>query len=186
MSRIQSFFIIIVQVHPHQPRKSILKSAESAEHYENEEYSSETEADQAQRESANRNSWEPHEMFRSRPAPISPSNLTFKPNQTENLSLPSPAIKKPSVTSAVSFQDSVFEDNDKTKLEPKKPSGPKKGDVDDPELSSNNDKNKSRKTLCFQNRKNILIACLGVVIMLLTISNILLALKSTNSEGNNY
>ena len=125
-------------------------------------------------------------MFRSRQAPVSPSKLSFKPNPTENLSLSSPAIKKTSVTSAVSFQDSVFEDNDKIKLEPKKPSGPEKGDADDPELSSKNEKNKSCKTLCFQKRKNILIACLGVVIMLLTTSNILLALKSTSSEGNNY
>lgn len=168
-----------------------MKSTESKEEFECEEYSSETEADQAQRESIKRTSWEPHEMFRSRgPSEINPDLTRFdsqksseKSGETRKRSNKrsrggSPGIlKKPSLTSTQSFPDSVFENNDESELEPNDLKN-KRGK--NPSFS---EKTTNSRKCCIKSTKDFIIIGLGVLILLLTTTNIWFGLKSTSNEG---
>lgn len=173
------------------PRLSILKSTESKEEFECEEYSSETEADQAQRESIKRTSWEPHEMFRSRgPSEINPDLMRVgsqkssensgeaRKSSTKRSRGGSPGIlKKPSLTSTQSFPDSVFENNDESML---KPNDVENNKGKNPSFS---EKPTDSRKCCIKSTKDFIIIGLGVLILLLTASNIWLGLKSTSNEG---
>ena len=171
-----------------------MKSTESKEEFECEEYSSETEADQAQRESIKRTSWEPHEMFRTRgPSEINPDLTRFdsqksseKSGETRKSSSKrsrggSPGIlKKPSLTSTQSFPDSVFENNDDSKLKPNDMENKKGKNPSFSEVPTD-----SRKC-CIKSTKDFIIIGLGVLILLLTTSNIWFGLKSTSNEGSSF